>query len=84
MTKRPKFIVVRWYDHHEADETWAPPKTPETLAASRVESRGWLLVENDECIEISGHKPLDADDLNWGRPMRIVKAAIYYRSDQKV
>lgn len=82
MTKRPNFIIVKWYDHRESDETWAPPKTPETLAPSRVESRGWLLTENDECIEISSHKPLDKDDASWGRPMRIVKAAIYYRSDQ--
>lgn len=80
--KRPRFITVRWYDHHESDETWAPPKTPEDLKACRVESRGWLIAENDECIEISSHKPLDKDDLSWGRPMRIVKAAIFYRSDQ--
>lgn len=70
MVKRPKFIRVRRYDHHEADETWAEPKTIETLKASRVESRGWLLVENDECIELSAHRPLDRDDASWGRLMR--------------
>lgn len=81
--KRPKFITVRWLDHHESGETWAVPKTPEELKPARVESRGWLLVENDECIEISAHKPLDSDDREWGRPMRIAKAAIIYRSDRR-
>jgi hypothetical protein len=34
-------------------------------------------------LEISSHRPLEKDDAEWGRPMRIVKSAIFFRSDMK-
>jgi hypothetical protein len=80
---RPKYITVRWHDHHEKDETWAEPTPLQDLKPARVESRGWLIGENDECIEMSAHKPMDKDDDTWGRPFRIVKSAIFYRSDKR-
>lgn len=79
--KRPKFIKVIWLDHHESRSTWAEPTEPAELKAARVESRGWLIAENDECIELSAHRPLDDEDHDWGSPMRIVKSAIHFRSD---
>lgn len=83
MAQKHPFITVRWYDHHEAASTWAEPKDPRDLKAARVESRGWLIAESPTCIEISAHRPLDSDDPEWGRPMRIAKAQIFYRSDKR-
>lgn len=80
---RPKFIKVIWLDHHVSSATWAEPTSPAELKAARVESRGWLITENDECIELSSHKPLSSGDSAWGSPMRIVKSAIESRSDRK-
>lgn len=80
---RQKFIKVVWLDHFERDSTWKQPTPPAELRAARVETRGWLISENDECIELSMSKPLDRDDLAWGRPFVILKAAIVSRSDNK-
>lgn len=83
---RPKFITVRWYDHHEKDQTWSEPTQTAELKAARVESKGWLIAESegpDGCIELSAHRPMDRDDSAYGRPMRIVKSAIFYRSDKR-
>ena len=80
--KRPRFITVRWLDHHRSPETWAAPTPPAELRGAQVESRGWLIGESDEVIELSAHKPLDGC-ADWGTPMRIVKAAIHFRSDRK-
>jgi hypothetical protein len=81
--KRPKFITVRWSDHHESDNPWdAAGSEP---GAALFESRGWLIFENDLLIELSNTKPLNSlggGDL-WGRPLRLLKAAISYRSDSK-
>lgn len=81
--KRPKFITVRWMDHHGSSDTWSDPTEPKDLKPARIESRGWIISENAEMLEISAHRPLDKDDTEWGRPMRIVKSAIFFRSDQR-
>jgi hypothetical protein len=73
---------VRWYDHHRSRDTWAEPTPPADLKGSRIESKGWLLGESDTAIEISNHRPMDEDDVDWGTPMRIAKLAIFYRSDE--
>lgn len=81
--KRIKFITVKWKDHHESDGGWDKPGAePE---AALFESRGWLIFENEEIVELSNTRPLNdssAPDL-WGRPLRVLKVAIYYRSDKK-
>ena len=82
--KRPKYITVRWRDHYEEDGTWAEPTPPAELKGASVESRGWLISENEECIQLSSHRPLDVEDLTWGRPFAILKAAIVSRSDKKI
>lgn len=81
--RRPKFVTVRYYDHHASADTWAEPKTSEELKPARVEARGWIIGENDTMLELSAQRPMDADDNEWGQPMRIVKAVIFYRSDEK-
>jgi hypothetical protein len=83
--RRAKFITVRWLDHHESDNAW------DTAGAESVpaefESRGWLIDENDTVLELSNTKPLNAIGAGgatlWGRPLRLLKAAITFRSDQK-
>lgn len=79
--KRPKFITIKWYDHVEDNETWSEATKPADLHVARVESRGWLISENDAVIELSNHRPMDNGDAEWGSRMRILKAAIFFRSD---
>lgn len=81
--KKPKHVVVRWKDHHESDGAWDTPGAEPGFAL--FESRGWLIFENEDIVELSNTKPLNnvaGEDL-WGRPLRIGKALIYYRSDKK-
>jgi hypothetical protein len=81
--KRPRFTTVRFLDHHTSSETWAVPTKPEELSGAKVEARGWIISENDTVLELSAQKPLDEDDGEWGRPFRIIKSTIYFRSDVK-
>jgi len=75
-------IRVVWMDHHESEDTWAKPTPEDKLEPATVESIGWLLGENDIMLEMTSHLSRDQDDNTQGRPMRIVKAAILYRSDK--
>ena len=77
-----KQIKIVWMDHHESENTWANPTPPDKLQPATIESIGWLLGENDIMLEMTSHLSLDKDDNEQGRPMRIVKAAILYRSDK--
>jgi hypothetical protein len=81
--RKPRYAKVIFLDHHTSSETWAEPTKPEDLKGARVEARGWIISENEEMLELSAQRPLDDDDAEWGRPFRIVKSAILFRSDVK-
>jgi len=82
-SKRPKLVTVVWADHHDSDNAWdTPGQEPGTAL---FESRGWLIFENDEIVELSNTRPrnnVGGLDL-WGRPLRIAKVGIVSRSDMK-
>lgn len=83
MRKRTPFIKVVWADHHESDAAWDTAGAEP--ASALFESRGWLIYEDDNILELSNSKPLNdagGKDL-WGRPLRLIKSAIVSRSDNK-
>jgi hypothetical protein len=79
--KRPKFITVKWNDHHESDAAWAA--AGEEPHPAKFESRGYLIYEDETILEITNTIPLDdtAGANLYGRPLRLLKGAVYYRSD---
>jgi len=78
-----KFITVRWDDHHESDRAWAD--AGEDPHPAKFESRGYVLYEDDVIVEITNTIPLNdtAGKETFGRPLRILKCAIFFRSDVK-
>lgn len=80
---RPRFITVKWNDHHESDDAWAP--AGEEPQPAQFESRGYLIYEDETILEITNTIPLNevgGVDL-YGRPLRLLKSAVYFRSDDR-
>ena len=80
--KKLKFITVRWNDHHESDAAWA--EAGEEPQPAKFESRGYLIYEDEIILEITNTIPLDsvAGAALYGRPLRLVKTSVYFRSDK--
>lgn len=80
---KPKKIEVTWYDHHERDGQGAATLRHE-LKPMTWRTRGYLVEENDEMIEVVRDIPLDRDVTDYGASMRIMKNSIVSRSDRKI
>lgn len=80
MTKTP-YITVRWLDHKDHPKSWVEANEHEPPA--HLESKGWLIFEDEFTIQLAGDRPLDKGDNTYGRVGIILKSAIYYRSDQR-
>lgn len=78
-----KFITVRWNDHHESENAWDGAGAEPSPA--KFESKGYVIHESEEILEITNTIPLNsaAGNETFGRPLRIVKSAIFFRSDQR-
>lgn len=80
---RPTRIEVDWLDHHERHGQGAALSKNE-LKPMVWRTRGYLVGENDELIEVVRDIPLDKDVNEYGASMRILKCCILKRSDVKV
>lgn len=78
--KRPKFITVRWEDHHDSTE-WHYEVDPKDFEPHIAESRGFRIYEDNKILALArdiGTKPQDG---SYGAVGKIVKSCIVYRSD---
>jgi len=81
-TMKPKKIEVDWHDHHERHGQGAA-LTKTELKPMVWRTRGYLVSENDELIEVVRDISLDPDVTDHGASMRIIKKNIIKRSDRK-
>ncbi len=75
-------ITVRWLDHFDVDSTWSEPTSPADLVPIEVESCGYVVSENEVCLQLAGDRPISEGDDKYGRLAVILKCAITYRSDK--
>ena len=79
---KAKKIEVHWEDHHEKDGT-ADPTDPKHLKPVVWETRGYLVSDNGDMIEVSRDITKTPDTYSIGAPVRIMTKNILYRSDKK-
>jgi hypothetical protein len=79
---KPRKIEVDWFDHHERHGQGAA-LTDTELKPMAWRTRGYLVSENDNLIEVVRDIPLDNDVTDFGASMRILKKLIIKRSDRK-
>ncbi len=77
---KPKKIEVVWEDHHENND-WTEPTDEHRLAPQLIRTRGFLVQENDQMIEVARDIYVGGEGI--GSPLRIMKKCIVKRSDRR-
>jgi len=80
---KPRKIEVIWRDHHDWEKGQVPITPPEELEPMIWISRGFLVSENDEMLELVRDLPMSKGVTDIGAPLRILINSIVKRSDKK-